>query len=141
MARCQSGSLLWPLTSVFCTIAAHVPIVPSRVKYQEKRVISSLRISSQYGFLPAGLGFVAVVVGQPGGAGAALRAVGRPIQTVGRPVRTVGRPIQTCSAGKERAIVIRRPKGRPKLRNLYSYDSSYPVDNETRRKRISATVL
>ncbi len=29
------------------------------------------------GFLPAGLGFVAVVVGQPGGAGAALRAVGR----------------------------------------------------------------
>jgi hypothetical protein len=93
----------------------------------EKSVIfkSTFCISSQYGFLPAGLGFVAVVVGQPGGAGAALRAVGRPIQTVGGPIQTVGRPIQTCSVGKQRAIVIGRPKGRPELRNLYSIVSIY----------------
>jgi hypothetical protein len=85
-------------------------------------------------FLPARLGFVAVVVGQPGGAGAALRAVGR------RPIQTVGRPIRTCSVGKERAIVIGRPKGRPELKNFYFQMFLVTIDNETRWKRISTTV-
>ncbi len=87
------------------------------------RILSSSCFMNYFdGFIPAGLGFVAVVVGQPGGAGAALRPVGRrPIQTVGRPIQTVGRPNRTCSVGEQRAIVIGRPKGRPELRNLYSY--------------------
>ncbi len=48
MARCQSGSLLLPLTSVFCTIEAHVPYSSLFRKNWEKRVTSSLRISSRF---------------------------------------------------------------------------------------------
>ncbi len=92
----------------------------SKISRKEGDFKSTYTVYSQYGFLPAGLGFVAVVVGQPGGAGTALRAVDRrPIQTVGGPIQTVGRPIQTCSVGKQWAIVIGRPKGRPELRNFY----------------------
>jgi len=45
MARCQSGSLLYPLTSVLCTIAAHIrymiyPIVPYPVKFIPASVYS-----------------------------------------------------------------------------------------------------
>jgi hypothetical protein len=36
IARCQSGSMIYPLTSVFCTIAAHVPHISLSSKNSRK---------------------------------------------------------------------------------------------------------